>query len=349
MATINGRLDTMSTVFSTVLMASPPAFLIGWVLSKALFRQSVLSRSAVDTNLSASAAPTVANPAATGSIDQVAIKKMIAERQQAQQLVSQLRDQLGAAQQRLQPLQGEVQLLKEAVAEREHQVLDLRRKLQQQSTPPEVEVGAASIDTAKHRQLLKAMRDRLTAQEQLAGQQSAQLAVIQQRLKNALQRAQKWRLKSRPVLRQFRQQRTMISRLRDELRQRDLRQQNLEAAQAAQSIAQVTGQAIADQPISLSKAAESRVDYSSVNQENLQVLRGLGPILHKKLNERGIYRLGQIAELSAEESYRLCRSLGVGHKIAARNDWATSARELLGMTPQSVARPGAQSGVADLN
>ncbi len=314
----------MSTVFSTVLIASPLAFLLGWVLSKALFRQSVLSRSAVDKSLSANAAPTLADPAATGSIDQVAIKKMVAERQQAQQLVSQLRDQLGAAQQRLQPLQGEVQLLKEAVAEREHQVLDLRRKLQLQSTPPEIEVGVASIDTAKHRQLLKAMRDRLTVQEQLTGEQRTQLAVIQQRLKNALQRAQKWRLKSRPLLRQFRQQRTMISQLRDELRQRDL-------------------------PISLPRAAESHVDYSSVNQENLQVLRGLGPILHKKLNERGIYRLGQLAELSAEDSYRLCRSLGVGHKIAARNDWAASARELLGMTPQAVARLRAQSSVAELN
>jgi predicted flap endonuclease-1-like 5' DNA nuclease len=339
----------MSTVFSTVLIASPPAFLIGWLMSKALFRRSVLNRSAVDTNLPANAAPIPESPAATGSIDQAAVKKVLAERQQAQQLVSQLRDQLGAAQQRLQPLQAEAQLLKEAVAEREHQVLDLRRKLQQQSMPPEVEVGAASIDTAKHRQLLMAMRDRLTAQEQLAAEQNTQFAVIQQRLKNATQRAQKWRLKSRPLLRQFRQQRTMISQLRDELRQRDLRQQNLETAHAAQLTTQATGQAVADRLVSISKATESRVDYSSVNQENLQVLRGLGPILHKKLNERGIYRLGQLAELSAEESYRLCRSLGVGHKIAARNDWAASARELLGMTPKAVARPGPQSSVADLN
>jgi predicted flap endonuclease-1-like 5' DNA nuclease len=339
----------MSTVFATVLMASPPAFLIGWVLSKALFRQSVLNSAAVDTSLSASSTPMPANPAATGSIDQAAIKKVLAERQQAQQLISQLRDQLGAAQQRLQPLQAEAQLLKEAVAEREHQVLDLRRKLQQQNMPPEVEVGAASIDTAKHRELLKAMRDRLAVQEQLAGEQGTQLAAVQQRLKNATQRAQKWRLKAKPLLRQFRQQRTMICQLRDELRQRDLRQQNLEAAHAAQLAAQTTGPAVADRSVSISKAAESRADYSSVNQENLQVLRGLGPILHKKLNARGIYRLGQIAELSPEESYRLCRSLGVGHKIAARNDWAASARELLGMTLQSVARPGAQSSVADLN
>lgn len=63
------------------------------------------------------------------------------------------------------------------------------------------------------------------------------------------------------------------------------------------------------------------------------MLRGLGPALHKKLNERGIYRLGQLAELTPEEAYRLCRSLGVAHKTAVRNDWSAGARELLGMVP----------------
>ena len=325
----------MSTIFSTVLIASPPAFLAGWLLSKALFRQLALQRSLIDIGKPERAVASAVSAAANGqSIDPAAVKKIIAERQAAQQQVNQLRDQLHAAQQRLQPLQGEVQLLKEAVAEREHQVVDLRRKLQVQGIPPEVDVrAAAGSDTVRARQSLQALQDRLTAQEQLTGEQTEKLTRLQQRLQSTMQRAHKWRLRFKPFLRQIRQQRSMINELREELRQRELHQQEFGTAQPDKPVARSVDQSAAKLPASPSAVVDSRSDYSSINQENLQLLRGLGPALHKKLNEAGIYRLGQLAAISVDEYYRLSRSLGVAQKTAVRNDWPACARQLLGMEP----------------
>jgi hypothetical protein len=62
--------------------------------------------------------------------------------------------------------------------------------------------------------------------------------------------------------------------------------------------------------------------------------------LHKKLNESGIYRLGQLAAMSVDEYYRLSRSLGVAQKTAIRNDWPACARQLLGMLPPAHPQPG---------
>jgi len=327
----------MSTIFSTVLIASPPAFLAGWLLSKALFRQLALQRSLLNAGVPVNASAPEATTTGNEQIDQTTAKNLIAERQHAQQQANQLREQLGAVQQRLQPLQGEVKLLKEAVAEREHQVLDLRRKLQVQGTPPEVDVRAAiDGDTVKNRQLLQAMRDRLTAQEQLVREQAVELESVQKRLQSTLLRAHKWRLRFNPFLRQLRQQRAMISELREELRQRELRQQQVDTQKLAGSLEP----SVTEQPASAPAAIDSRSDYSSINQENLQLLRGVGPALHKKLNESGIYRLGQLAAISVDEYYRLSRSLGVAQKTAVRNDWPACARQLLGMVPP--AHPDAQ-------
>jgi predicted flap endonuclease-1-like 5' DNA nuclease len=324
----------MSTIFSTVLIASPPAFLAGWLLSKALFRQLALQRSLIDAGKPANAVASVVSATASGQIDQAAVKKVLAERQQAQQQINQLREQLGVAQQRLQPLQGEVQLLKEAVAEREHHVLDLRQKLKVQGTPPEVDVRAATdSDTTRNRQLLQAMRDRLAAEEQLVSKQADQLSGVQKRLQSTMRRAHKWRLRFKPFLRQLRQQRAMINELREELRQRDLRQQQFDTVQPHKPVARSLEQSLAEQPASVPAAVDSRSDYSSINQEDLQLLRGLGPALHKKLNESGIYRLGQLAAISVDEYYRMSRSLGVAQKTAVRNDWPACARQLLAMEP----------------
>lgn len=306
----------------------------GWLLSKALFRQLALQRSLLDAGKPENAVALAVNVAANGQIDQAAVKKLLAERQQAQQQIVQLREQLGAAQQRLQSLQGEVQLLKEAAAEREHQVVDLRQKLKVQSTPPEVDVRSATdSDTTRNRQLLQTMRENLTAQEQVAGEQLVQLAGLQERLQSTVQRAHKWRLRFKPLLRQLRQQRTMINELREELRQRELRPQQSEAARPQQSVAQSPEQSDTESPVVVRAAVDSRSDCSNINQENLQLLRGLGPALHRKLNESGIYRLGQLAAMSVDEYYRLSRALGVAQKTAIRNDWPACARQLLGMMP----------------
>ena len=181
--------------------------------------------------------------------------------------------------------------------------------------------------------LLQALRDLLTAQEQLAGEQTDQLASLQKRLQSTMRRAHKWRLRFKPFLRQIRQQRAMINELREELRQRKLHQQQFDAAQSQRPVARSPQQSVVEQPSSLQAALDLRSDYSSINQENLQLLRGLGPALHKKLNEAGIYRLGQLAAISVDEYYRLSRSLGVAQKTAVRNDWPACARELLGMVP----------------
>jgi predicted flap endonuclease-1-like 5' DNA nuclease len=84
--------------------------------------------------------------------------------------------------------------------------------------------------------------------------------------------------------------------------------------------------------ISGSDQVETHTDLSAqVSQEDLQKLRGVGPALHKKLNEQGVYRLKQLALMSSREFSELGKSLGIGQKLLAKHQWTVQARQLLNM------------------
>ena len=151
----------MSTIISTVLIASPPAFLAGWVLSKVLLRSLAAGEQLrADTDAPHVTASTSKLPEAATSANPSAD---LSQDDHDRKLVNQLRQELAAAKTGLQPLQTELQLLKEAGAERQQLVVDLKRKLQLQATLPE---ETPATGTARYRQLLQVMKGRLESGEQ---------------------------------------------------------------------------------------------------------------------------------------------------------------------------------------
>jgi len=334
----------MSTIVSTVLIATPPAFLTGWILSKVVFRHLSLTRPNVAPGAAISVRTSeVANePREAGQISSAASADA--------RKVNGLRQKLAGALGESQSLHAEIQLLKEAAAEREHTVLELRRKLQVQLKVPEESMRSAP---AKQKQFIQMMEGRLATQQHCIDELEHELEVANTRAKCATQRFGKWRRKFKPMARQFRQQRRIVNELREELRQRDLEQQKLAAArspvakpataptlapaktnkvQADSSLATGTMTArVSAQESSSAGASRQSPDYGNGEREDLQALRGIGPALHKKLNEKGMYRLQQLAVMSSQELNNLGRSLGLSNKRLARHDWTQQARQLLKM------------------
>jgi predicted flap endonuclease-1-like 5' DNA nuclease len=331
----------MSTIVSTVLIATPPAFLTGWILSKIVFRHISLTRPNTrrrdHVNPSAPVKPSGTTPDKE-------------QRSADGRRVQVLRQKLSASLAETQSLRTEMQLLKEAAAEREQAVLELKRKLKVQLAVPEESMASAP---AKQKQFVQMLEERLATHEHHAQELRHELEVVKNRSSRATQRSRKWRQKFKPMARQFRQQRKMISELRDELRRRDLEQQRLAEAQSSvpgsalgenrSSVVASTAVSGPGENVSADRCPESAVRASAVSvsdvatmsgneeNENLQALKGIGPALHRKLNEKGIYRLRQIALMSPQELHKVGKSLGISKKLLVRHAWIEQARLMLNM------------------
>lgn len=60
--------------------------------------------------------------------------------------------------------------------------------------------------------------------------------------------------------------------------------------------------------------------------DDLKVIKGIGPVLERKLKGLGITSYGQMAALTPEEIARLGRTLGIGDRIN-RDNWVGRARD----------------------
>jgi len=332
----------MSTIVSTVLIATPPAFLAGWILSKVVFRHISLTRPRA-------VAPPAVKPTNTVTDESGNAGQVSAGAPANTRKFNMLRQKLAGALAESQSLQAEIQLLKEAAAEREHTVIDLRRKLQVQLKVPEESLRSAP---AKQKQFIQMLEGRLGTQQQRMDELQQELEMAASRAKRTTQRFGKWRQKFKPMARQFRQQRTIINELREELRQRDLEQQKIAAARAQAVDSAIPAQAnsalsqaaprpgagelpVADVPLSAVTSAEAAPDCGDQEREDLQALRGIGPALHNKLNEKGIYRLQQLAFMTPQEISELGRALGISKKLLGQHGWIKQARQLLNMSDLS--------------
>ncbi len=63
-------------------------------------------------------------------------------------------------------------------------------------------------------------------------------------------------------------------------------------------------------------------------RDDLKVIKGIGPVIEKKLNEQGIYTFQQIAEFSAEEIEQVSEALEFFPGRIARDNWVGQAQEL---------------------
>ncbi|MDJ0940248.1 MAG: hypothetical protein QNJ00_10845 [Woeseiaceae bacterium] len=64
-------------------------------------------------------------------------------------------------------------------------------------------------------------------------------------------------------------------------------------------------------------------------RDNLKRIKGVGPAIEKTLNELGIFRFGQIAEMSEYDIDRVAKRLKGFRSRIYREDWIGQARELL--------------------
>jgi predicted flap endonuclease-1-like 5' DNA nuclease len=68
---------------------------------------------------------------------------------------------------------------------------------------------------------------------------------------------------------------------------------------------------------------------TAIARDDLKLIKGVGPAIEKTLNEMGIFRLNQIAEMSEYDIDRVARRLKGFRSRIYREDWMGQARELL--------------------
>jgi predicted flap endonuclease-1-like 5' DNA nuclease/type II secretory pathway pseudopilin PulG len=74
--------------------------------------------------------------------------------------------------------------------------------------------------------------------------------------------------------------------------------------------------------------AELPREESGSLRDNLRLIKGIGPTIEKTLNELGIFRFHQIAEMSEYDIYRVARRLKGFSTRIHREDWIGQARSL---------------------
>jgi predicted flap endonuclease-1-like 5' DNA nuclease len=73
---------------------------------------------------------------------------------------------------------------------------------------------------------------------------------------------------------------------------------------------------------------EARNGEAGGLRDNLRMIKGIGPTIEKTLNELGIFRFNQIAEMSEYDIYRVARRLKGFSTRIYREDWIGQARNL---------------------
>ena len=180
-----------------------------------------------------------------------------------------------------------------------------------------------------------------------------------ERIEELTRELQKWQDRLPPLVERFRQRNEEADRLEKELviardRIRALEregegasQTRIEPAKGADKSEITSGQQAEDTDDTESGAEslpqqehepEPESDADSELQENseehtsrddLKLIKGVGPAIEKTLNEIGIFRFEQIADMSEYDIDRVARRLRGFHSRIYREDWIGQARDLL--------------------
>ena len=76
------------------------------------------------------------------------------------------------------------------------------------------------------------------------------------------------------------------------------------------------------------RVVETAAEPSGGLRDNLRLIKGIGPAIEKTLNELGIFRFHQVAELSHYDIERIAKRLKGFRTRIEREDWLGQAREL---------------------
>ena len=90
----------------------------------------------------------------------------------------------------------------------------------------------------------------------------------------------------------------------------------------------VRNEAGPDTPAAAEADAEPPQEERGGLRDNLRLIKGIGPTIEKTLNELGIFRFHQIAEMSEYDIDRIARRLKGFSTRIYREDWIGQARNL---------------------
>jgi predicted flap endonuclease-1-like 5' DNA nuclease len=84
-----------------------------------------------------------------------------------------------------------------------------------------------------------------------------------------------------------------------------------------------------NEPIDEEDTDPGDIEADRNSRDNLKLIKGVGPAIEKTLNELGIFRFSQIAEMSEYDIDRVANRLKGFRSRIHREDWMGQARELL--------------------
>lgn len=279
----------MTTIIVSILIASPIAFLAGWLLAKVLLvhergdeaQAAREQREAARRGVGADRASTLTGRAARPGA--VSAGTAASPRKSAPELSM-----------------NESQALNAALAERDQTIERLRLRAEQHGMAGDPNALAElkrEVD-ALHAQLRKS----LARERKLRGHLNER------------------RRRGQALVGRLKEQRQLIG---------ELRAQATEAAQSAKAASARHQPDLLDQleeRLSEPLAADQREGHA---YDDLQRIRGIGPVLNGRLRKLGIVRYQQLAAMSPEELAALSNSLGIGSDRLQRLGIAEQATRLL--------------------
>ena len=201
--------------------------------------------------------------------------------------------------------------LQEALAKRDklqREIKDIRSNLE------------ISISEREQLQSDSGVREEETATTQ---QKDARITKLQMEL-------EKWQNRLPPLIEKFRQRNDAANRLETELAEAHDRLAKLEdfADPSETGIEPVHNPNFLTNGRDASNQSIEAVDEDSDMRDSLQKIKGVGPSIEKTLNEMGIFRFQQIADMSEYDIDRVANRLKGFRSRIYREDWIGQAREL---------------------
>ncbi len=205
------------------------------------------------------------------------------------------------------------------------------------------EVSAALAESNdKREQLQREIRDirsnleqSVNEREQLMSERGQQGSTIADDAKDARiarleSELEKWQQRLPPLVDKFRERNEQVEQLEQELLVAEQRISELELASSVGS----TGIEPVQYPDELTDGRDASNEpleesqHVNGSRDRLQAIKGVGPAIEKTLNEMGIFRYQQIAEMSEYEIDRVANRLKGFRSRIYREDWIGQAREL---------------------
>ena len=148
---------------------------------------------------------------------------------------------------------------------------------------------------------------------------------------------QKWQSRLPPLIERFRERNADATRLENELAEANVRIKELEIPRHDVDLqhthtriepvrdpdALTDGRDASNDPLDTSALRES-----PQQRDRLQDIKGIGPAIEKTLNEMGIFRFQQIADMSEYDIDRVAQRLKGFRSRIYREDWIGQARDL---------------------